>query len=223
MAEACSILVHCRTMVYLKTLCRFSRNVVASQSQSSITSPEDTKSCQLGCRVLCSKIGYSESHPFTVHRSQWREHRIWVCSRMGSCWLGVLIGPRISIISVVEWHKSCWNHVAEIVRVQKDIRAMLLINRTIKRKICSNLTVTNNLIEDQLSDAKENCKLCRIIGREYGFFVVVHCFLQREKFFDFDQVEHWNLIVRSYWWESSPVVGFVGSWKKRVAFVEENF
>ena len=29
-----------------------------------------------------------------------------------------------------------------------------------------------------------NCKLCRIIRREYGFFVVVHRFLQREILFN---------------------------------------
>ena len=33
-----------------------------------------------------------------------------------------------------------------------------------------------------------NCKLYRIIRREYGFIVVVHRFLQREKFFKFDKV-----------------------------------
>ena len=32
-----------------------------------------------------------------------------------------------------------------------------------------------------------NCKLCRIISRKYGFIVVVHCFLQREKLFNFDK------------------------------------
>ena len=32
-----------------------------------------------------------------------------------------------------------------------------------------------------------NCKLCRIIRREYGFFVVVHRFLQRKKLFNFDK------------------------------------
>ena len=32
-----------------------------------------------------------------------------------------------------------------------------------------------------------NCKLCRIIGPEYGFFVVVDRFLQREKLFDPDK------------------------------------
>ena len=42
----------------------------------------------------------------------------------------VLIEHRVCIISVVERHKSCWNHIPYIVRVQKDIRATLLINRT---------------------------------------------------------------------------------------------
>ena len=69
--------------------------------------------------------------PFTVHRSQWKEHRIKVCSRLVSSFLRVLIGHRVSIISAVEWHRSWWNHVPEFVRVQKDITAMLLINRTV--------------------------------------------------------------------------------------------
>ena len=32
-----------------------------------------------------------------------------------------------------------------------------------------------------------NCKLCRIIRRDCGFIVVVHLFLQRQKFFKFDK------------------------------------
>ena len=32
-----------------------------------------------------------------------------------------------------------------------------------------------------------NCKLCRIIRREYGYIVVVHLLLQREKVFNFDK------------------------------------
>ena len=73
----------------------------------------------------------AQSLTLTVHPSQWREHRIWVCSRLVSCWLRVLMGHRVSIISVIEWHKSCWNHVPWTVRVHKDIRVMLLINKTV--------------------------------------------------------------------------------------------
>ena len=71
-----------------------------------------------------------QSIPFFVDRSQWREHRFWVCSRLLSCFLRVLIEHRVCVISVVEWYKSCWNHVRYIARVEKDIRAMLLINKT---------------------------------------------------------------------------------------------
>ena len=67
-----------------------------------------------------------------------------------------------------------------------------------------------------------NCKLCRIIRREYGLFVVVHRFLQRKKYSISTKAEHWNLIVGRSCWEISPVVGYVGSWKKRVAAVEED-
>ena len=34
------------------------------------------------------------------------------------------------------------------------------------------------------------CKFCRIIRRDLGFIVAAHRFLQREKLFNFDKVEH---------------------------------
>ena len=64
-----------------------------------------------------------------------------------------------------------------------------------------------------------NCKLCRITRRDLGFIVAAHRFLKREKLFNFDKFEHWIPIVSRYWWETSPVVGYVRSWKKRVAVV----
>ena len=48
--KLCSILIHC---------CRFSLNVVGSQSESSNTSPKSPESCRLRCRGLCSMIGWS--------------------------------------------------------------------------------------------------------------------------------------------------------------------
>ena len=42
---------------------------------------------------------------------QWSEHRMWICSRLVSWWLRLLVGQRVSIISVVEWRKSYRNHV----------------------------------------------------------------------------------------------------------------
>ena len=68
-----------------------------------------------------------------------------------------------------------------------------------------------------------SCKLCRIIRRDLDFIVIAHRFLQREKLFKSDKVEHWILIVSRYWWETSPVVGYVGSRKKRVAVVKNDF
>ena len=68
-----------------------------------------------------------------------------------------------------------------------------------------------------------NRKLCRIIRKDLGFIVVAHCFLQTENVFNFDKVEHRILLVGRYWWETSPVVGYVGKWKKRVASVEKDF
>ena len=35
-----------------------------------------------------------------------------------------------------------------------------------------------------------NCKLCGIIRRDLVFILAPHCFLQREKIFNFDKVEH---------------------------------
>ena len=68
-----------------------------------------------------------------------------------------------------------------------------------------------------------NSKLCWTIRRDLGCIVVEHRSLQREKLFSFNKVEHWILIVSRYWWETSPVVGYVGSWKKRVAVVGNDF
>ena len=49
--ELWSIVIHC---------CRFSRKIVGSQSDLSITSPKSPETCRLECRFLCSMIGYSE-------------------------------------------------------------------------------------------------------------------------------------------------------------------
>ena len=62
-----------------------------------------------------------------------------------------------------------------------------------------------------------NCKLWRIIRRNLGVMVAAIRFLQMEKLFTFDKVEHWNLIIRRFWWEPSPLVGCVRSWRKGVA------
>ena len=59
-----------------------------------------------------------------------------------------------------------------------------------------------------------NCKLCRVINRDLGFIVAAHRFLQCEKLFNFDKVEHWNVIVSRYSWEFSPLAECAGGWKK---------
>ena len=64
-----------------------------------------------------------------------------------------------------------------------------------------------------------NCKLCRIIRRDLGFIVDAHRFLYKEKLFNFNNVEHWILIVSRYWWETSSVVEYVRTLKKGVAVV----
>ena len=70
---------------------------------------------------------------------------------------------------------------------------------------------------------RKNCKLCRILRRDFGSIVVAHRFRQREKLFNFDEVDYWILIVSRYWWETSPMVGYVSSWKMRVAVVGNDF
>ena len=67
-----------------------------------------------------------------------------------------------------------------------------------------------------------NCNLCMIIRRDLGFFVVAHRLPQRGSFSISTKLS-WILIVSKYWWENSPVVAYVGSWKRRVAVVANCF
>ena len=68
---------------------------------------------------------------FLSHRSQWRKQRIKVCSRLVSCCSRILIAHRVSPSSVVECHRSGWVRLPYIVRVYKDFRGLLFINRTV--------------------------------------------------------------------------------------------
>ena len=68
-----------------------------------------------------------------------------------------------------------------------------------------------------------NCKLFSIMSRVSGFVLVVHHFLQREKFFKFDKgwvlkSDRRQVLVRKF-----PVVGYVSSQKKRFAVAEIDF
>ena len=68
-----------------------------------------------------------------------------------------------------------------------------------------------------------NCTFCRILWWDFGFVVVVHLFLHREKSFISRKVEHWNLIVGKFQWAFSPVVSYVGSWKNEFLLLRKNF
>ena len=68
-----------------------------------------------------------------------------------------------------------------------------------------------------------NWKLCRIMRRDLGFIVAAHRFLYREKLFNFDKIEHWILIVRRYWWETSPVVGYFVVGRSELLLLGTNF
>ena len=72
-----------------------------------------------------------QSIPISVQRLHWRKHRIYICFMLASSCLRVLIGHRVPIISVFEWHRSYWILVSKFIRVQKDIRGMLFINRKV--------------------------------------------------------------------------------------------
>ena len=114
--------------------------------------------------------------------------------------------------TTIKIHKS--HHVLRVNEVYNVIKKSSLfdIRTTIWSKII--LRTQNRM----------NCKLCRILSGQYGFFLVVHRFLQREKSYsNTTKVEHWTLIGGRYCWDLSPVIGYVGSWKKRVAAVEEDF
>ena len=74
-----------------------------------------------------------------------------------------------------------------------------------------------------LTQSRLNYMPCIIIGRFLGFVVVVDRFMQKEKLFISNKVKHWILFVSRYWWEISPVVVYVGDWKKRVVVAENYF
>ena len=57
-------------------------------------------------------------------------------------------------------------------------------------------------------------------GESWVLFQLYITSCKTEKFFNFDRIEHWILIVSRYWWETLPMVGDVGGWKKRVAVFE---
>ena len=84
-----------------------------------------------GCWFLWKNAKMTRIPFVSLSIVRWWDHRIWVCSRLVSFRLRVLIGHRVSIFSVVEWHKICWKHVPKTVRAQKDNTAMLLINKTV--------------------------------------------------------------------------------------------
>ena len=174
----------------------------------------------------------------------------------------------IEYLSLV-WLSDIWASGPNIVRVQKDIRLTLLINKTVTLIVtghalgfftgsgilipfsidlsgfCRSFRVeckttiqsfishdvllineVHNVIETysfseilatiwyKIISWTQNrmfCKLLRTIKRDLGFILAAHRFLQRQEFFNFDEVEHWILIKSRYWWETSPVVGYVRS------------
>ena len=142
--------------------------------------------------------------------------------------LGFFIGSGNVILFSVDLCKFCWifrekrnatikiyisHHVLLVNEVHNVIKrnSLFWIRATIWYKI---IFRTQN---------RMNCKLCRIIRREYGFVLVVHRFLQDKNFSISTKVEHWNLIVGRFCWEISPAVEYVRSCKKRVAAVEKDF
>ena len=57
--------------------------------------------------------------PFTVYRSQWGKHRLYVYSRLLNYCLRTPIGHGIPLNSAAVWRSTCWIQLLWIVRVQK--------------------------------------------------------------------------------------------------------
>ena len=123
-----------------------------------------------------------------------------------SCWLRVLIGHRVSVINVVEWKKSCWNHFPKIVRVQKNFRATLLINRTVMMMVVENprafFTESGNLILFSVDysdfcrrlsvESETTIKICR--GHDVFLVNELHKIIKRNSRFE---------ILTTIWYETN--------------------
>ena len=207
----------------LKQLATFKYNFISYQTADFLPCsgfPEITQLCSRGkCsayssvwEVISWKECNAEAQPlsFNVRRSQWREHRIWVCSRLVSWWLRVLIGQRISIFSVVEWHKSCRSHVTETVWVQKHNRVTLLIIQPVMLIVTGNAlgfsTGSGNVIpfSVDLSDlcknfrVESNTKIKIYIGHDVLLIREVHNVIERNSLFEF-LARNWYITI--FWTE----------------------
>ena len=114
--------------------------------------------------------------------------------------------------------------IESITKVEIDTgHKVLLINEVHNVKegnnLCGIMTIIWYKIDFPTQD-RMNYKLCRILRRVFAFIVVVHCFMQREKLFNFDKGWALNSDGR-YSWKNS-LVGYVSSLKKRVAFAEND-
>ena len=68
-----------------------------------------------------------------------------------------------------------------------------------------------------------NRRLCIIIRRVLCFIAVAHRFLQKGKVIQFGKSRAPNSDCKQVLLRHSPTVGYVGSWKKRVAVVGNDF
>ena len=84
---------------------------------------------------------------------------------VGKVLVAARFGHRVSVIGVVEWHESCWNHVPWIVRVQKEIRVMLFISETVFLNSTGNalafFTVSGNVNPFSI-DLSDFCRSFRV-------------------------------------------------------------
>ena len=141
--------------------------------------------------------------------------------------LGVFAGPGKVILFSVDLSPFCWSFGVESnttieIYIAHDVLLIIDVHNVIEGNNFLEILTTIWYKIIFWTQKRMNCKLCRIIGRDLSFNVVAHRFLQREQLFNFDRVELRILIVSKYWWEFSPIVGYVDSSQKRLTVVGNN-
>ena len=122
-------------------------------------------------------------------------------------WLGMHLGsskvPEIYFPFLVDPSDFCRSiKIGKIttnkIYIGHDVLFINLLHHVSERnRFLGNMTTIRYRI-NFWAQKRLNCKLYRIIRKVLGFIVVLHCFMQKGKLFNFDKVEHWILIVSRY-------------------------
>ena len=104
--------------------------------------------------------------------------------------VGFLTGSGNVIPFSVDLFEFCRRFREEIdttikINIGYDVLLVNEVHNVIKRNRLFDIWTTIWYKITLRAQNRMKCKLCRIIRREYGFFIVVHRFLQREKLFNF--------------------------------------